>query len=273
MKLLTLLIVFSSIASPASANPWEIQQTADTLPQGVEDFPSLIQSSRPALDSTKYFTYALTLGGDYRTGNVERALYTIVTSFDYQKPKSIVGFYTSPRYTYGTISGELQERELFLDLNATLWYSQNDIYLMGFGVHEESNLREIASRWYGGAGAGWRIIGGRKHPTSNVKLSVTNALIAEYTNFLNAEDVNVIRNSTRIRFSGTYNNLAWNSSFFVQPAFNSPNFRWSSLSTFAYSIGKRLALSLTVDHTYESVVLPEKKRTDLHWAFGLTFKN
>ncbi|WP_420152638.1 DUF481 domain-containing protein [Siphonobacter sp.] len=245
----------------------------DTLPPGVENFPSLIQVTRPPADTLKHFTYAITLGGDYRSGNVQRSLYTLVTSFDYFNPKSILGLYTSPRYTYGTINKELQERELFVDLNATLWYNQHDVYLMGFGVHEESNLRQISNRWYGGAGFGWRILGGRKVPNTLVKISMTNAIIFEYTDFLNAEDVRVIRNSTRIRVGLTKDKLAFNSTVFVQPALNTANLRWSSLSTLAYALGKRLALSLTADHTYESVVLPGKKRTDFHWAIGLTFKN
>lgn len=245
----------------------------DTLPPGVENFPSLVQVTRPPADTLKHFTYAVTLGGDYRSGNVQRSLYTINTSFDYLNSKSIIGFYSSPRYTYGRISGELQERELFVDFNTTLWYNQNDAYLMAFGVHEESNLRQIPARWYGGSGIGWRIFGGKKRPNTLIKLSMTNALVFEYTDFITMQDVRVIRNSTRIRIGTTLNKMAFNSTLFVQPALNEANLRWSSLSTLAYALGKRLALSLTADHTYESVVLPGRKRTDFHWAIGLTFKN
>lgn len=274
MKYLVILLCCSVTA--AFSHPFQSDSTrpapADTLPRGAENFPDLVQMTR-SVDSTKKLTYSVMLGGDYRSGNVQRALYTIVTSLDFQSAKSPVGFYTSPRYTYGTIGGELQERELFVDLNATLWYNRHDFYLMAFGVHEESNLRQIGARWFGGGGFGWRIIGGRQRPDKHLRLSVTNALISEFTDFLNAEDVRVIRNSTRIRVGASFNKFLWSTSMFIQPALNERNMRWSSLSTFAYSIGKMLALSLVVDHTYESVVIPGRKKTDFHWAIGLTLRN
>jgi hypothetical protein len=145
--------------------------------------------------------YSVGLDGTASSGNVNRQLLNLKTSLHFESPKSIFGFFTTPKFQYGTNSDVLQEREIFLDLNSTLFYLKSNLYVLIFGAFEQSNLRKISSRYYVGTGLGWKIIGGNKKPKSNIKMSISNAIVRENTDFEIKEDKDVFRNSTRLKLN------------------------------------------------------------------------
>ncbi len=245
----------SSETTPTAALP------ADTIPLGK-------------------LAYSLSLEGDFRTGNLQRALYTIRGTAEYVPQRAGLGFYTSPRYSYGKTAGLLQEDELFLDLNATLFYTQHDVYGLAFGVFETSNLRQITDRRYGGAGLGWRITGGRTSPKARVKITVTNALLFERTDFFEtsgqpSRDVTVVRNSTRLRVAAAWldGRLTLANTTFIQPALGHPNLRANAITQALIQLTKRLNFSLTLENSYESLVAEGRKSADTHLTFGLTLRS
>ena len=212
------------------------------------------------------------IDGDYRTGNIDRKLFKTRFSLNYEPPQSIVGFNTNPRFSYGTFKGLLNEREMFLDWNTTFFASQRKLYYLIFGIAEQSNLRKISSRFLGGIGVGYRILGD-KNKKSRYKLSVTNAIIYETTDFFKKQDIEVIRNSTRIKFSGEViaNTLYINSNSFIQPALNTNNFRWNTLTQVQIKMIKGLFMSGVFDMSYESVVPEGAKNTDMAFSFGINY--
>jgi hypothetical protein len=225
-------------------------------------------------------SYSLGLEGDFRTGNLQRALYTARGTLEYVPKRAALGFYTSPRYSYGKTNGVLQEDELFVDLNATMFYARHDVYGLAFGVVERSNLRQIDRRLYGGVGVGWRITGGLTSPDATLKVSVTNAVLYEDTDFFEtpnvpSRDVTVLRNSTRLRVAAAWlgGRLTLANTTFVQPALNRPNLRASAVTQALIQLTKRLAFSLTLENSYESLVAEGRRNADTHLTFGLTLRS
>jgi hypothetical protein len=210
--------------------------------------------------------------GDYRKGNIERRLLKTRFSLNYETPKSIVGFNTNPRFNYGTFKGVLNEQELFLDINTTLYAYQQRLYYLAFGIFEKSNLRKINSRTLGGVGIGYRILGD-KNAKTRYKLAVTTALIYETTDYFNKTDIEVIRSSTRIKFSGEIIKgvVFLNNNTFIQPALNKPNFRWNAITQLQLRISKGFFVNTILENSYESVVPDGAQNTDVAVSFGLSY--
>lgn len=212
------------------------------------------------------------IDGDYRQGNIDRRLFKTRLSLNYETPKSILGFNTNPRYSYGTFKGALNENELFLDWNTTFYAYQRKLYYLCFGMAEKSNLRKINSRFLGGAGIGYRILGDKNSKT-RYKLAITDAIIYEATNYLTKAPIDVIRNSTRIKFSGEIikDVLFLNNNTFIQPALNKPNFRWNAITQLSVRMSKTFFVNAILDNSYESVVPDGAKNTDIAFSFGLSY--
>lgn len=220
-----------------------------------------------------HWTYTVGVDGILSSGNVNRKLLTIRLGLAHETPSSIWGFNSSPRFQYGTNNEVLQEREVFFDFNNTWFHSQHDVYGLLFGIYEQSNLRQIEYRFNVGAGAGWKILGGRRVPSSRIQLSVTNALLSERTDFISINDISVIRNSTRVklRWEVVKDKLTIQNTTFFQPALNVSNLRWNSISQLVYKVGKHLALTATLDNSYESYHAEGVKNNQLNSTLGLSY--
>ncbi len=198
--------------------------------------------------------YSIGLDGTANSGNVNRQLLNLRTTLSYEHPKSILGFFTSPKFQYGANAGLLQEREIAFDLNSTLFYTQHDVYALIFGAFEQSNLRKIVARYNVGIGLGWKILGGKRSPKSKLKLSISNAIVREVSDFETKTDRNVYRNSSRIkaRYDIISDKLFFQSVLFVQPSLNDNYYRWNSSSQFSYKVGKHLSIIASFENTYEN---------------------
>jgi hypothetical protein len=205
-------------------------------------------------DSLPTFFYSFGLDGTVSSGNVNRQLLNFKTTLNFDPRKSIFGFFSNPRFQYGTNSDVLQERELFIDLNSTLFYANSDVYILMFGAFEQSNLRKILNRNNVGVGVGFKVFGGKNKPKSRFKLSITNAFVKEVTNFEIKEDKDVFRNSTRLKitFEIIPTKMNLQSVAFLQPSLTDNYFRWNSLSSLTYKIGKRLSFLFSFENTYEN---------------------
>jgi putative salt-induced outer membrane protein YdiY len=217
--------------------------------------------------------YSVGLDGTASSGNVNRQLLNLKTSLHFESPKSIFGFFTTPKFQYGTNSDVLQEREIFLDLNSTLFYLKSNLYVLIFGAFEQSNLRKISSRYYVGTGLGWKIIGGNKKPKSNIKMSISNAIVRENTDFEIKEDKDVFRNSTRLKLSVAFvpDKLIFSSVVFYQPSLTDNYYRWNSSSSLSYKVGKHLAILAAFENTYENFNVVGIKNSQTNTTIGLTY--
>jgi putative salt-induced outer membrane protein YdiY len=224
-------------------------------------------------DKLPNWFYSIGLDGTASSGNVNRQLLNLKTTLNYENQKSIYGFFTSPRFQYGTNSDILQEREILLDVNSTLFYAQHDVYGLFFGAFEQSNIRKIASRFNLGIGIGWRILGGRKTPKSKVKLSVSNALVREVTDFIIKQDRNVYRNSTRIRLKYDIipEKLFFQSVVFLQPSLLDDYYRWNSSTQLSYKVGKHLSILASFENSYENFNTVGVQNAQTNTTIGLTY--
>lgn len=219
--------------------------------------------------------YSIGVDGTTSSGNVNRQLLNIKSTLNFEKSKSIFGFFMSPKFQYGTNSDLLQEREIFLDLNSTLFYSNHNVYMLFFGAYEQSNLRKISTRYNVGAGIGWKILGGLKSAKSSVKLSISNAFVHESTNFEIKEDSKIYRNSTRIklRFDFIQDKFFIQSVAFLQPSLTDNYYRWNSSSQISYKVGKHIAILASFENTYENFNVLGIQNSQTNTTFGLVYSD
>ncbi|MES2516494.1 MAG: DUF481 domain-containing protein [Bacteroidota bacterium] len=217
--------------------------------------------------------YSVSLDGTASSGNVNRQLLNFKTTLNFESKKSIFGFFTSPRFQYGTNSNVLQEREILMDINSTLFYAQHDVYGLLFGAFEQSNLRKISSRYNIGVGIGWKIFGGKRTPKARLKLSISNALVREVTDFVEKQDRNVFRNSTRFR--GKYDiipdKLFIQSVVFLQPSLNDNYYRWNSSTQLSYKVGKYISILASFENTYENFNSLSVQNAQTNTTIGLIY--
>ena len=221
----------------------------------------------------KELKLGLGIDGDFRQGNIQRNLLKARGFLEYEHPKSIFGINTNPKWAYGTFKGLKNEDELFLDLNTTLFAYQKKLYYLAFGIYEESNLRKINSRLLGSVGLSYRILGSKNNPKTRFKLAITSAIIYEKTDYRTRPDIELIRSSSRIKFSGELikNKLYLNNMTFLQPALNQNNFRWNAITQLSVKISKAMAMNLNFENSYESVVPDGLKNTDMALTFGINY--
>jgi len=257
-----------STQTPVTVSPNKV--TTDTTGDGDDDTQFESTDERDKLPT---WFYNIGLDGTASSGNVNRQLLNFKTTLNYENPKSIYGFFTSPRFQYGTNSDVLQEREILLDVNSTLFYTQHDVYGLFFGAFEQSNLRKIASRFNVGVGIGWRILGGKRTPKSRLKLSVSNALVREVTDFVIKQDRNVYRNSTRIRvkYDIIPDKFFIQSVVFLQPSLLDDYYRWNSSTQLSYKVGKHISILASFENTYENFNTVGVQNAQTNTTIGLTY--
>jgi putative salt-induced outer membrane protein YdiY len=245
----------------------EVNATPDTT-QSDTEFQSTDER-----DKLPTWYYSIGLDGTTSSGNVNRQLLNFKTTLNFENPKSIFGFFTAPKFQYGTNSDLLQEREIFADLNSTLFYAKHNVYILIFGAYEQSNLRKITSRYNIGVGIGWKILGGKTSPKSKIKLSISNAIVREVTDFETKQDKDVYRNSTRlkIRYDIVPEKLYIQSVAFFQPSLTDNYYRWNSSSQISYKVGKHLAILASFENTYENFNVVGIQNAQTNTTFGLVY--
>ncbi|HLO44838.1 MAG TPA: DUF481 domain-containing protein [Leadbetterella sp.] len=271
MKKLVLLILLNFIFYNIYAqidSTQTTQQTSEDEEEEGDEMPST--EEREALPE---WYYSFGADGVYNSGNVNRQLLTLRASVNFEKPKSIWGFNTSPKYQYGRNNKILQEREFYADLNNTLFYSQSDVYGLVFGSYEESNLRKINSRFMLGLGVGYKIIGSKNHPNSRVKLGISNAFLKEKTDFYTREDRNIWRNSTRIKLKAELvkDKLYFNNVTFFQPSITSNYLRWNAFSQIQLKVAKHISLTAALENSFENINTEGVKNTQINAILGFSY--
>ena len=272
-----LLIFFLSFPDTFSQKPDSTRTTIPTNLQVITNIDTTQDDSEfqstDNLDILPHWFYSIGLDGTASSGNVNRQLLNLKTTLSHENPKSIFGFFTAPKFQYGTNSNILQEREIFIDLNSTLFYSQHDIYGLIFGAFEKSNLRKILTRYNIGIGFGWKIIGGKKTPNSRLKLNISNAIMHEVTDFEVKQDRNLYRNSTRVRvkYDIIPDKMFFQSVVFLQPSLKDNYFRWNSSSQFSYKVGKHLSMLVSFENTFENFNVVGIQNSQTNTTIGLTY--
>jgi len=279
-QLIYVFLFFGLVATGVQAQVTNKTRTTDStrtadstrIRQNTQTKPDTIRPKAQTPPAPRW-TYSAGLDGIINSGNVNRRLLTIRLSLSHENPKSIWGFFTSPRYQYGTNNEILQEREIFADFNNTWFYAQHDVYGLFFGTYEQSNLRQINHRMNVGAGLGWRIINSKLIPSERIQLSLSSALLREITDFATIDDRDVYRISTRakVRIEVIKDKLTVQNTTFFQPAITENNLRWNSISQLVFKLTKSFALTGTLDNSYESVNVQGVQSVQLNASLGLSY--
>jgi hypothetical protein len=242
---------------------------ADTT--DADDNPESALADTIAASDPTGFHYKITADGTVTAGNVNRALIQVGSSFDWAVSR-LFRFASNPSFAYGRQNKLLNEREILADFRTT-FLQERRFYYLGFGAVEISNLRKIRQRFTGGAGVGYKLLSSK-----NAYLSVTNVLLYEYTDFITnsaeVNDVNVLRNSTRIFGEYQWNNGRYSvtHTVFMQPALNKPNLRWNANVSFQIRLTSLIGVRTAVQNSYESVVAAGRKNNDFRWTTGLVLE-
>ncbi|MCU0446072.1 MAG: DUF481 domain-containing protein [Microscillaceae bacterium] len=224
--------------------------------------------TRPPVSVRPAFLYRISTDATFSSGNVNRELVVLASSWSYTK--GLFSLEMNPRYAYGEQNGNVAERDFFTDFNFDVFHPKS-VYGFGLGILETSNLRAIDLRLLGGLGIGFHIL---RRP--NAAFSITNALIYESTDFRTNRDILTFRNSTRLKGKYTlfHNRLKINHLVFIQPSVQeSDNIRWSANLGIELPLHKLLSLRTAINNSYESVVAEGRRRNDFTWTVGLTFGN
>jgi len=241
--------------------------------------PAVPDSVRKAVDSTTKDTivivakplhllrYKFTADGTITAGNVNRELLQLASSFDYTL-SNYFKLSANPSFVYGKQAGLLAERELFSDLRAT-YRPERTLYYLTFGSFERSNLRQINRRWTIAGGAGYKLVQSKR-----AYLSVTNVILQEFTDFYELDDINVVRNSTRLfgEYSFADNRWTVTHTALYQPAIGQYNIRWNATVSVQVKLNAVISLRTTLANAYESLVVPGRQNNDLRFTIGLTYE-
>ncbi len=275
MRILFILLL---IAAPA----WgQIVEQSDPLRPSSPDStrrkarPIVVDSSAANLpaDTTParlnpVFRYKLTADGTFSRGNVTRDLLQLATALDYQL-SNYFKLSSNPSFVYGRQSGILAEREWFGDFRTTLRHEKR-LYYLAFGSFERSNLRQINRRWTYAAGLGYKLLSQER-----AYISVTNVLLREYTDFIEGQDIDVVRNSARLFGEyklGKNNRYVVTHTAFYQPAIGTRNIRWNASLSLQLKLTTHTSLRTTLANAYESVVAPGRQNNDLRVTIGLAYE-
>lgn len=213
------------------------------------------------------FRYRFAADGTITSGNINRALVQLASAFDYRVSKSFT-FSSNPSFVYGQQNRLLAEREWFGDFRATL-FPERRFYYLGFGSFERSNLRQINRRWTIAGGVGYKLLNRKR-----AYISITNVVLQEFTDFAELNDINVIRNSTRLygeyQFGGDRFTITHTA--FYQPALDRSNLRWNATLSLGIKLNTVVSLKSTLANAYESLVVPGRQNNDLRFTVGLVYE-
>ncbi len=266
-----LFFCFSSVFAQIVEQPDPLRPST---PDSVKTDSSNVATTRKdtikaeaAKPVTPIFRYRFTADGTFTSGNVNRALLQLTSAVDYQL-SNYFKLSSNPSFVYGKQNGLLAEREWFGDLRTTYRHEQR-LYYLAFGSYERSNLRQINHRWTIAGGAGFKVLNRKR-----AYISITDVLMQEYTDFLELDDINIFRNSTRLygeyvfgkdRFTVTH-------TAFYQPALGQYNVRWNASVSVQVKLTAATSLRTTLANAYESLVVPGRQNNDLRFTVGLVYE-
>ena len=276
-----LLSFISFVLGSPSAFAQIVEQPDPLRPSLPDSTKTIVQVDSSAADSTKsdtvvvikkaepghVFRYRLAADGTVTSGNINRALVQLASAFDYRVSNNFK-FSSNPSFVYGRQNGLLAEREWFGDFRATL-FPERRFYYLGFGSFERSNLRQINRRWTVAGGVGYKFLDRKR-----AYISVTNVVLQEFSDFAELNDINVVRNSTRLygeyQFGGDRYTITHTA--FYQPALDRSNLRWNATLSLTIKLSPLISLRSTLANAYESLVVPGRQNNDLRFTAGLVYE-
>jgi hypothetical protein len=218
--------------------------------------------------ASSHFKYRIALDGVATMGNVNRSLITFRNILSHEAEKITVGM--NSYAATGSQSKHLAEEELLNNLTIHHYLSQK-FYILGINTFEHSHLRGINFRWQAGGGLGYNVW---KSDTNS--LTISNAFLYESTDFRRIDDINTIRNSSRIKGQHSFRHrhlLILHETFFQPSVIDFSNITFRTNITLSLPITKFTSIRFTCNDSYETIIQPGKKHNDLQLTFGFSISN
>ncbi|MHA6247276.1 DUF481 domain-containing protein [Pontibacter sp. CAU 1760] len=217
------------------------------------------------IDSLNYRLFG---DGNFTQGNVSRSLMVLRAEVALNGP--VISISSNPRFSYGKQNGVLAERDTYVDLFVDV-FKKKRTYVFGLATMEISHLRGIDLRQLAGAGLGYRVLQSERN-----KLTLTNAIIHESTDFKERATIVTQRNSFRMKGTHLFlsKKMRFNHITFVQPSLaDFSNLRWNTLLSLELPLAKWIALRTSFSNSYESEVEASRKNNDSNITFGISVGN
>ncbi len=227
---------------------------------------------------TLRWQYRLSATGSLLTGNVERVL--LIGGGELAHVQKTLGFKTSNTHQYGTIRKKQTESDL-ISRNFLYLFPKAKLYPYLMAWLEKNLRKKIAFRHQLGFGASYTLA-----PSSTHRMKASLTLSRESTDFAGKISPNASLDSgetittcrATLRFIGRHglleNKLGIAYEVWYQPSLQErKNHRHHLDGALQWPVSKTIALQAAANHTYESVVLPGVKKSDLLISFGLALGN
>lgn len=252
-----------SVVTPDSTKAKTPVDSTNTSPQK----PILTKKDTAAPVQTHIFRYRFTADGTVTAGNVNRTLLQLTSALDYEL-SHYFKLSSNPSFVYGKQNGLLAEREWFGDFRTTYRYEKR-LYYLAFGSYERSNLRQINNRWTAAGGVGYKLLNQKR-----AYISITDVIMNENTDFLELEDIYIVRNSVRLFGEYTFgkDRFVITHTAFYQPALGQYNIRWNASLSVQVKLTSATSLRTTVANAYESLVVPGRQNNDFRFTMGLVYE-
>lgn len=274
MRFYIFIVFFGGVVAPVWAQIKLPTTLPDSLRSQIEQYIAFkvdsIEKSKTLIKAQimplpPKFKYNVALTGSLNSGNLDRKL--LVFRSDFSWAGKVVSLDLHPRFSFGEQNRQLAEREPYIDALVNFFHQRKFYGFMATNM-EASNLRGIHLRVLGGVGLGWHMI-----RTEAVKLSFTNLVLYETTDFITSEDLELWRSSARLKgqYSLFKNKITLKHWFYFQPSFTAKNFRWNGILSVEFPIYKNLQFRLNVEDVYESLVPEGRRNEDRSISLGLSF--
>lgn len=229
---------------------------------------------RAQTDTTKnnsswQFSGDLGLDISLQSGNLQSS--TIVGQFSPSLENSNTQITSFVQYMYSNYAKTVYQNDIFAELSADVWYKRR-FYPNVSGRFESTTLRAIRSRISIGPGIAWRVV---KTPKSD--LALINSILYHQTNFSLARELSFERWLYALTLRGNYQTLGDKVNFSHDIQYTpwqlqeKTNHILRAIFSIGLPITEQFAINIDADYLYESLVVRNRKNSNLTLAFGIAY--
>lgn len=230
---------------------------------------SYAQTDTSASASNWQFSGELGLDMSFQSGNLQSS--SMVGQFSPSLESSNVTITSFVQYMYSRYNQTVYQNDVLSELSADIWYKRR-FFPNVSGRFEATTLRAIKDRIGIGPGIAWRAF---KTPKSD--LVVLNSVYYYRTTFSLARELSFEKFLYVLTLKGTYEtlgdklNISHDLQYIPWVRQDKTNHILRAILSFALPITEQFAVNIDVDYIYESLVVRNRKNSNLTTAFGIAY--
>jgi hypothetical protein len=227
------------------------------------------QTDTTAKVSKWEFSAELGLDMSFQSGNLQSS--SIVGQFSPTLESSNVTISSFVQYMYSRYDQTIFQNDVLSELSADLWYKRR-FFPNVSGRFEATTLRAIKDRIGIGPGIAWRAF-----KTLKSDLVVLNSVYYYRTTFSLARELSFEKFLYVLTLKGTYAtlgdklNISHDLQYIPWVRQEKTNHILRAIVSFAMPISDQFAVNIDVDYIYESLVVRNRKSSNLTTAFGIAY--